>query len=73
MRTSETGGYSIFGIGVHRKHELKWLLSKEKATLHALQKVYVYSENAPGWDTTHLTGLYWPVEPLPVTFPQRIR
>jgi hypothetical protein len=39
-------GYSIFGIGVDRKHVLKWLFSKEKATLHALQKVYVYSENA---------------------------
>ena len=38
--------YSIFGIGVDRKHLLKWLLSKEKATLHALQKVHVYSENA---------------------------
>jgi hypothetical protein len=41
------GGYSIFGIGVDRKHVLKWLFSKEKATLHAPQKVYVYSENAP--------------------------
>jgi hypothetical protein len=39
-------GYSIFGIGVDRKHVLKWLFSKEKATLHALQEVYVYSENA---------------------------
>jgi hypothetical protein len=40
------GPHSIFGIGVDRKHVLKWLLSKEKATLHTLQKVYVYSENA---------------------------
>jgi hypothetical protein len=42
----QAGDYSIFGIGVDRKHILKWLFSKEKATLHALQKVYVYSENA---------------------------
>ena len=41
-------GYSIFGIGVDRKHVIKWLFSKEKATLHVLQKVYVYSENALG-------------------------
>jgi hypothetical protein len=37
--------FSIFGIGVDRKHVLKWLFPK-KATLHALQKVYLYSENA---------------------------
>jgi hypothetical protein len=41
--------YSIFGIGVDRKHALKWLFSKEKATLQALQKVYVCSENALDW------------------------
>jgi hypothetical protein len=38
--------YRIFGIGVDRKHTLKWLFSQEKATLHGSQKVYVYSENA---------------------------
>ena len=41
---SET--YSIFGIGVDRKHILKWLFPQEKATFHGSKKVYVYSENA---------------------------
>jgi hypothetical protein len=51
--------YSIFGIGVDRKHALKWLFHprgprkqvlvcgvRVKATFHGPQKVYVYSENA---------------------------
>jgi hypothetical protein len=55
------GGDSIFGIGVDRKHTLKWLFSQPgphgrafvrgvevKATFHCSQKVYVYSENALG-------------------------
>jgi hypothetical protein len=36
MRYGVLPPYSIFGIGVDRKHVLKWLFSKEKATLHAL-------------------------------------
>jgi len=39
-------GYSIFGIGVDRRQEAKWLFAQQKATLHTPQKVYVYSENA---------------------------
>ena len=39
-------GYSIFGIGVDRRQEAKWLFAQQKATLQAPQKVYVYSENA---------------------------
>jgi hypothetical protein len=42
----EFGPYSIFGIGVDRKHALKWLFSQEKAALYGSQKVYMYSENA---------------------------
>jgi len=38
--------YSIFGIGVDRKHTLKWLFPQEKATYHGTEKVYMYSENA---------------------------
>jgi hypothetical protein len=38
--------YSIFGIGVDRKHILKWLFPQEKATFHGSKKVYMYSENA---------------------------
>jgi len=38
--------YSIFGMGVGRKHAARWLFSQEKATLHAAQKVYMYSKNA---------------------------
>jgi hypothetical protein len=38
--------YSSFGIGVDRKHALKWLFHQEKATLHYTQKVFVYSETA---------------------------
>jgi hypothetical protein len=38
--------YSIFGIGVDRKHTLKWLFPQEKATFHGAEKVYMYSENA---------------------------
>jgi hypothetical protein len=38
--------YSIFGIGVDRKHTLKWLFPQEKATFHGTEKVYMYSENA---------------------------
>jgi N-carbamoylputrescine amidase len=38
--------WSIFGIGVDRKHALKWLFPQEKATLRGSQKVYMYSENA---------------------------
>src|SRR5271166_3253087 len=41
---SET--YSIFGIGVDRKHALKWLFPQGKATFHCFKKVYEYSENA---------------------------
>src|SRR5271166_1715873 len=41
---SET--YSIFGIGVDRKHALKWLFPQGKATFHCCKEVYVYSENA---------------------------
>jgi hypothetical protein len=37
---------SIFGIGVDRKHTLKWLFPQEKATFDGSQKVYMYSENA---------------------------
>jgi hypothetical protein len=36
----------VFGIGVGRKHALKWLFPQEKATFHRAQKVYVYSETA---------------------------
>jgi thermostable 8-oxoguanine DNA glycosylase len=43
---SETRDYSIFGIGVDRKHILKWLFPQEKATFHGSKKVYMYSENA---------------------------
>jgi hypothetical protein len=39
-------GYSIFGIGVDRKHEAKWVFPQEKATFDYSRKVYVYSENA---------------------------
>src|ERR1700687_5508082 len=39
-------GYSSFGIGVDRRHALKWLFHQEKATLQYAQKVYVYSETA---------------------------
>jgi hypothetical protein len=39
-------GYSIFGIGVDRKQDAKWLFPQEKATSQAPQKVYMYSENA---------------------------
>jgi hypothetical protein len=39
-------GYSIFGIGVDRKHTPKWLFPQEKATFHGAEKVYMYSENA---------------------------
>jgi hypothetical protein len=38
--------YCIFGIGVDRKHTLKWLFPQEKATFHGTEKVYMYSENA---------------------------
>ncbi len=38
--------YSIFGITIDRKHELKWLFHQEKATFHCSQKVDMYSENA---------------------------
>ena len=38
--------YSSFGIGVDRKHALKWLFPQEKATFHRAQRVYVYSETA---------------------------
>ena len=38
--------YRIFGIGVDRKHTLKWLFPQEKATFHGTEKVYMYSENA---------------------------
>jgi hypothetical protein len=51
-----TPGYSIFGIDVDRKHVLKWLFSKEIATLHALQKVYAYSENALGGQRYKFVG-----------------
>jgi hypothetical protein len=37
---------AFFGMGIDRRHTLKWLFSQEKATLHGPQKVYVYSENA---------------------------
>ncbi|MGD0891303.1 MAG: hypothetical protein ABR923_07190 [Terracidiphilus sp.] len=43
---SYPGSYSIFGIGVDRKHTLKWLFLQEKATFHGTEKVYMYSENA---------------------------
>jgi hypothetical protein len=36
-------------MGVDRKHDAKWIFSQEKATLHAAQKVYMYSENALKW------------------------
>jgi hypothetical protein len=39
-------GFSIFGIGVDRKHILKWLFPQEKATFHGSKQVYMYSENA---------------------------
>jgi hypothetical protein len=45
-------GYSIFGIGVDRKHTLKWFFPQEKTTFRGSEKVYVYSENA-------LTGTTW--------------
>jgi len=38
--------YSIFGITVDRKHNVKWLFPQEKATFHCSQKDYMYSENA---------------------------
>jgi hypothetical protein len=38
--------YSIFGIGVYRRHYAKWLFPQEKVTFQCSQKVYVYSENA---------------------------
>ncbi len=53
-----TGGNSIFGIGVDRKHEAGWFFPfrgprrqvfvvgvEAKATIHCSQKVCVYSEN----------------------------
>jgi hypothetical protein len=38
--------YSIFGIGVDRKHDARWLFPQGKTTFHGSKKVYVYSENA---------------------------
>jgi hypothetical protein len=38
--------YSIFGIGVDRRLDAKWIFAQQKATLQTPQKVYVYSENA---------------------------
>ena len=35
----------MFGIGVDRKHDAKWLFPQEKDTFHRFEKVYVYSEN----------------------------
>jgi hypothetical protein len=59
VRVCEDSSYSIFGMGVDRKHNAKWLFSQwgphgqvfvrgveVKATFHCPQKVYVYSENA---------------------------
>jgi hypothetical protein len=37
---------SILGITVDRKHAAKCLFPQEKGTLHAPQKVYMYSQNA---------------------------
>src|ERR1039458_2423341 len=45
-RDPQSRPYSSFGIGVDRKHALKWLFPQEKATFHRAQKVYVYSETA---------------------------
>ena len=42
----ELPDYGSFGIAVVRKHALKWLFHREKATLHDTRKVYVYSETA---------------------------
>jgi hypothetical protein len=38
--------YSIFGIGVDRKQDVKCLFPQEKDTFQCPEKVYVYSENA---------------------------
>jgi len=53
--------YGIFGMGVDRKHEAKWLFPfrgprgqvfvggvEVKATFYCSRKVYVYSDNALG-------------------------
>jgi hypothetical protein len=42
---TQPGAYSIFGIGIDRKHTLKWLFHQEKTTFHGSQKVYAYSKN----------------------------
>jgi hypothetical protein len=51
--------YSIFGIGVDRNRALKWLFPQEKATLHAPQKVYVYSGNALAENNLGFEALNW--------------
>jgi len=38
--------YSIFGIGVDRNQEAKWLFHREKAAFNDSQRVDMYSENA---------------------------
>jgi hypothetical protein len=55
VRDLHSGGYSIFGIDIDRKHTLKWLFPQEKATLHGTLEVYVYSGNAlrPAIENSH--------------------
>ena len=60
LRNTRSKSYSIFGIGVDRKHTLKWLFPQEKATFHGTEKVYMYSENALTSNTRDRLACFYP-------------